>query len=204
MIISENSGGSFPQPPIGLENATCVGVIDLGTQATDLYPKPRRQVLLLFELQELIGPEGGEHEGEPFRVSLFATASLNAKSTLRKYLESWRGQAFTADELAGFDLKKLLGHVCTLNLGFNSSGKVTVQGIARVRKGDKIPPAKSEPVYFTFSEFNKEIYMGLHEWIRAIIAKSPEYRAATGLVELHDGQPVSRGDDGISDDDLPF
>jgi hypothetical protein len=37
------------------------------------------------------------------------TASLNEKATLRKDLESWRGKPFTKEELAAFDLEKLLG-----------------------------------------------------------------------------------------------
>ncbi|MHA1379626.1 MAG: hypothetical protein ACTSRG_14730 [Candidatus Helarchaeota archaeon] len=42
--------------------------------------------------------------------------SLHAKATMRKFLESWRGKKFTKEELEGFDLQKILGKPCQLQI----------------------------------------------------------------------------------------
>lgn len=55
-------------------------------------------------------------DGKPFIVQKRYTASLHEKSKLRPELESWRGRAFTEDELKEFDLEKLLGANCLLNV----------------------------------------------------------------------------------------
>lgn len=65
---------------------------------------------------EIIG-ETIEINGEqmPRLVSKEFTLSLNEKSKLRQALQSWRGKAFTAEELQGFDLRKVLGTVPAAN-----------------------------------------------------------------------------------------
>jgi hypothetical protein len=58
----------------------------------------------------------GEYAGKPFMVSKFYTLSLNEKASLRKDLQSWRGKPFTEEELKGFDVEKLIGANCLLNI----------------------------------------------------------------------------------------
>jgi hypothetical protein len=96
----------------GTHFARCVWVVDLGTQATDFGPK--RKVLIGWELPQITRTYDGQ--AEPAIVSKFFTACLSEKSNLRRDLELWRGRAFAPAELAGFDLRKLLGVTCLLTI----------------------------------------------------------------------------------------
>jgi hypothetical protein len=53
---------------------------------------------------------------KPMVVSIEQTRSLGEKASLRKLLEQWRGQTFTAAELKAFSLKNLLGKPAMLTL----------------------------------------------------------------------------------------
>ena len=80
-------------------------------------------------------------------VSIELTRSVGERATLRKLLEQWRGQAFTAKELASFNLKNLLGKACLLTLVHKTSqagrNYCAIQGMAKLPKGMKAP-AKTE------------------------------------------------------------
>jgi hypothetical protein len=117
-LIAKGSGngGDFETIPTGPQHAVCAFVVDIGTHAGSYQGKPiqRHQCVVCWELSEHMTQ--GEHAGKPFMVSKFYTVSLNEKANLRKDLEAWRGKAFTEEELAGFDLEKLIGVNCMLNI----------------------------------------------------------------------------------------
>jgi hypothetical protein len=54
------------------------------------------------------------------------TLSLHEKANLRRELETWRGKKFTAEEGEGFDLEKLLGANCQLQVIHNEKDDGTV------------------------------------------------------------------------------
>ena len=59
----------------------------------------------------------GKLAGKPFGMVKVYTNSLAKNSHLRKDLESWRGKPFSEAEVeAGFDVEKLLGIDCQLNV----------------------------------------------------------------------------------------
>src|SRR3990167_2490369 len=69
------------------------------------------------------------------------------KANLRKHLEAWRGKKFTKEELDGFDVEKLLGVNCQLqvihNLSDNGGTFANVQAIVPLGKGMvKIRPSE--------------------------------------------------------------
>jgi hypothetical protein len=69
-------------------------------------------------------------------VSKFYTLSLNEKANLRKDLESWRGKAFSDAEIEnGFDIEKLIGANCYLNIAQNDKGKSVISAINPLPKG---------------------------------------------------------------------
>jgi hypothetical protein len=45
-------------------------------------------------------------------ISKEFTLSMHEKSTLRQFLESWRGKAFTEKEALSFDVTALIGKPC--------------------------------------------------------------------------------------------
>ncbi len=131
LIAKLNSGEYEPTPP-GLQHAVCAFVEDCGYE--EFKGKMHHKVVVLWELKEVM------KDGRPFMISKTYTLSLSEKSNLRKDLESWRGRAFTEEELKGFDLEKLKGANCTLNIlaykkpDGNSGTKVA--GVMPAQKGE--------------------------------------------------------------------
>lgn len=115
-LIAKSSGGSYEPAPTGVIQAVCALVEDIGTHEGSYQGKPisRHQCIICWEIDALMSQ--GEYEGKRFMVSKFYTVSLHEKSSLRKDLESWRGKAFNDEELAGFDVEKLIGVNCMLNI----------------------------------------------------------------------------------------
>lgn len=203
MIVSETGGGSFPQAPIGLEPARCYGVVDIGTHANNIDGKKSRQLVLMFELTDAKIEDGGDHDGEPFRLSMFYTASLHEKAKLRKHLESWRGREFTPEELAGFDLNKLLGAPCTLNL-VTKNEKTRIDSVMAVRKGEKVAPITAPLVSFGLADFDAAVFASLPEWLQKKIQESPEYKAVNGKLAAPNAPPAGDVDDIDPDGICPF
>jgi len=118
--------------------------------------------------------------GKRFVVTNTYTASLNEKANLRRDLESWRGRPFTAEELQGFDLEKVVGKPCMLNLVAKTTAKgKTWTGIAAImplpKDAEKLTPETPRDY--------------VPKWISAL---------------LHTEQAESVATDPSFDDDIPF
>jgi len=72
------------------------------------------QVSIRWQLEE-----NDPKSGKPYMVQMRARLSLHEKSKLRPMLEAWRGKKFSQEELAGFDLEKLIGANCQLQVIHN-------------------------------------------------------------------------------------
>lgn len=123
-IIAKESRREWTQPPEGLHQSVCVDVVDLGLVKTEWGEKPK--VRLVFQLV-LLDEDGTEElcpDFDPpkrYEVRRDFGLSLSEKSALRPFLEAWRGRKFTKEELAGFDLEKLIGVNCQLQIIHNIS-----------------------------------------------------------------------------------
>lgn len=115
-IIAREPESSFTPAPEGLHQAVCVDVVDLGMQTTPWGEKPK--VRIVWQIDET-----NVETRKRFEVRGLYTLSLSDKSNLRKHLEAWRGRKFTADELKGFDLEKLLGVNCQIQIIHNITEK---------------------------------------------------------------------------------
>jgi hypothetical protein len=91
--------------------------VDLGLLDTQFGQK--HKVEIRWQLEEAIE---SETKGliRPIVRQRF-TNSLHEKAKLRGVLETWRGRKFTKDELTGFDLEKLLGASCQIQVIHNVS-----------------------------------------------------------------------------------
>ena len=120
LIAKETGNGGVSREPIeaGMHHAICYGLIDLGTHFDEMYKKTNHKAMVQWEIPSLRLELTKDNEtvNVPRIISKRYTISLHEKSGLRKDLESWRGRAFTADELRGFDLNNLLGVNCNLNI----------------------------------------------------------------------------------------
>jgi hypothetical protein len=136
VVATDPGGKEFTPAPEGLHSAVCVDVVDLGMQPNKFNPeKPQHKVRLVWQIEET-DPENNKR----FIVSQMYTLSLHEKASLRKDLEGWRAKKFTAEEGKGFDLEKLLGVPCQVQIIHNVSetnGKTyaNVQAIVPLGKG---------------------------------------------------------------------
>lgn len=207
-----DSGSDYKPVEAGNYAATCIRVIDLGTQTTNYQgeEKSARKIRLFWEIPDVTVEWEGQQR--PAMISSTYTASLHEKASLRKVLESWRGRAFTPDELKGFDTKNVLGAPCLLNVVHTEKDGKTYANVATVSpliKGMAKPPMTGPLVNFDLDDFDPETLEGLHDNVKEKIKGSPEYRA---LTTGSDGFLDTSSDDGFSggqgpgdfNDDIPF
>lgn len=133
-IIARKPESSFDPCPEGLHQAVCVDVLDLGIVNGPYGEKHK------VELRWQVDQEN-QHTGRRFVLRKWYTLSLHEKATLRKDLECWRGRKFTEQELDGFDLEKLLGVNCQLQVIHNivDEGKTYDNVQAIVPHNKKVP-----------------------------------------------------------------
>jgi|YelNatPaOPRAMG01_1025707.scaffolds.fasta_scaffold03479_17 hypothetical protein len=207
LTLSE-SATTFELPPAGPQAAICTRVLDLGSQLLEYQGEKRqsRKVLLTWRLAEArIG-------GEPHSVSRRFTASLHEKSALRAFLKSWRGRDFTPAELAAFDLRKLLGAVCLLNLAHtrrNGRDYADIVSVSPLPKGMAAPAPLGdfEAVLIDLSDPSTfGAVASLSDRLRAQIEASPEWKAAQAAAAPAARPAPSRPAPAaeFASDDIPF
>ena len=179
LIARDKGGGDFTPIPEDLHLAICYGIWDLGSQFTNFSDHPVHQVVIVWELPEVRGEfeRDGKKMDLPRAISQKYTVSLHEKANLRKALESWRGKKFTEEELKGFDLKKLLGVPCQIQVLHNvKDGKTyaNVGAIIKAPQGKKIAP--ENPLTFFSFEDGKDIPLNTPQWIKDIITKAEEFK----------------------------
>jgi hypothetical protein len=208
ITASDSGGKDFKKVPPGCHFAICNMVVDLGIQKTTFknQAKSQHQVYIRWEVPDervTYDKDGKTIEG-PCSIGATYTLSLSEKANLRKALENWRGQAFTEDELKGFDITSIAGKCCQIMVQHKSSGGKTyanitgVMGISREQK-ERARAAKSEVgvLIFELDDPDQEIYERLPNWIKEklesrIPPQSPK--------NANSSAPA--GDD--FDDDIPF
>jgi hypothetical protein len=110
LTLSESAKQERKLPEAGATVGMLYSLVDLGTQETnwDGEKKYTPKVRLTFELPDQTDEFEVEENGKrtkvskPMVVSIEQTRSLGEKASLRKLLEQWRGQTFTAAELKAF------------------------------------------------------------------------------------------------------
>ena len=130
-IIAKEVVGGFEPLAAGNYQAVCYGVWDIGIQ------KGSYEGRVTANQEAVVGWEANEmaEDGKRHTIHNFYNLTLGKKANLRRDLTSWRGQEFTAEELKGFSLKKLIGANCMLNVIHNENGKARVSGVASTPKG---------------------------------------------------------------------
>ena len=131
-IVAKAGGGDgdFVNAPEGTHQAVCVDVVDRGMEVSKFVhetgpkkgqPKEQHKIEIIWQLSELMD------DNRPYLIKKKYTLSLSEKSILRADLQSWRGKPFTAAELDGFDVEKLVGANCLLSVIHkpgNTAGRV--------------------------------------------------------------------------------
>lgn len=205
MKWSDSGGHEYEQAPVGTFVGRCIRMIDIGTQKSEYQGQPsiKRQCIIGWELPGELMTEG-DSRGKPFVVSRFFTASLSKKANLRAILESWRGRAFTDQELLGFDSKAILGKPCLLSLIANDKGKTRVSSVMALPKGTTVPPQVNPTLYFSLekNEFDAKVFESLSDGIKKIIMVSPEYQEI--FRDPGTSLPPDELEEGFESDAAPF
>lgn len=208
IATSVTGDGRYPDVSVGVHKARCVRVIDLGTQWNEYQGegKWKRQCMLQWEV-----PAEKKEDGEPMIISKFYTLSLHEKATLGADLSAWRGRAFTEQEKAGFDISKLAGIPCMMNVVEGKNGRPRIATLMPLPKGDELDQQYHSTVIFSVDEYQKgstEAFNALPEGIRNMILRSQELEN----VSTQDKGDGNNGSDtmppnftaDVDPDDVPF
>jgi len=177
LIVSENETPKFEPIAEGTHLAVCNMLVDLGMQYSEKFGKSNRKVLIGWEIPDEVIEVDGEKHGRS--ISKRYTASLNEKSSLRKDLASWRGRDFTAEELAAFDLKNIVGTSCLINVihkeGTNGKIYANIGGIMKLPKGMAKAMPSEPAIVFDLDNDPLDSIDNLPDWIAEEIKRSSTY-----------------------------
>lgn len=207
-IVAKNSATQRELIPAGTHLARCYQMIEIGTVKENILGQEKilTKVRIGWELPEerrIFSDEKGE---QPFVISKEYTLSMNEKANLRKDLESWRGKGFSEDEAKGFDITKLLGVPCMLNIIHRTSKdgqKVydNIAGIMPVPKSMKCPAQENKTFVLSYDAFDFNVFNSLPDFIKDKMKGSSEFAAIQQPNHREMNEPVSLTD---PIDDLPF
>lgn len=201
LTVSENQTTTFELPPAGPVASRCCRLVDLGSHESEYQGKKKmqRKLLLSWEMAEL------RNDDTPFQISRRFGLSLNEKSSLRPFLEAWRGRPFTPEELAAFDLRKLMNAPAMLNIGHterNGKQYANILSISPMPKGMTAPDLSAPPVVFDIDaddiEATHALLDTLSESLQATIQASPEWQARLDKANWETDAATG------NDDDLAF
>jgi len=184
-IFAENKGGGDYAPmESGVFIARCTQMIQIGTLSEEIQGEVKKlhKVRLGFEFpteKKVFKEENGE---QPYFLSKEYTLSFHEKATLRQHLETWRGKKFTDEEAARFDITKLLGVPCTINVVHKvgkANGKTYAEigSISPLMKGTVCPDAINPVQVLSYDDWNQELFESLPEFLRKKIESTPEFQA---------------------------
>jgi hypothetical protein len=184
--VSASEGKKYEKPPAGVHAAVLIGLFDLGTHSrtySDGKTKRNRKLFFVWELTA-----EADSKGENFVVGCDFTWSLHDKANLRKFVESWIGEAIPKG--GKIDLDDFLDKPCLITLMNNDLGNnktvVDVVGIAPPMRGLPVPPASRGVATFLMSDIESQASLiDLPDWvprlygreIREEIKASEEWRA---------------------------
>ncbi len=162
----------FETVPAGTHLAVCCIVAYVGWQKSLFNGKEECHPKVVFTW-ELVNEK--MKDGKPFVISAVYTSSLHSKANMRKMLECWRSRPFNKEELAGFDIMKVLGKPCLVSVihkEVNKDIKARVQAVSATPRGTPAPSFVSPPLYYSVEPHDPDScdILMLPEWIRKICA----------------------------------
>lgn len=195
-FFAKKKQSTFIPAPEDLHLSVCCDVVDLGMQKINFQGQEslKDMVRLVWQTEALMP------DGKPYLISKRYTNSTHKKATLRLHIQSWAGKSFTDEAFEKFDIERLIGVCCQIQIVHNaSSGGDVYANIQAI-----VPAPKNRPV------------LKIRNYIR--VKDRPGYRAPTHLDDQPQGhgdfpedvQPTDPADEPppedfpMADDDLPF
>lgn len=208
-IIATDKGTTRQLIPAGNYLARCYQMIQIGTTTEVVMGKTvtAQKVRIGWELPEekrIFDEAKGE---QPLVISMDFTLSLNNKATLRKMLASWRGKDFTEEEAKAFDVTKLIGVPCMLNIihkpGVADPTKMyeKISSISPLPKGVQCPAQINNSFVLSYDEWSDQKFQSLPEFIQEKMKSSAEFQKMLRPEATHipDASEITE-----PMDDLPF
>lgn len=187
-VASDSGGGYFKRVPQGVFIGRCYSLVDLGTQLSSgqYGEKMQHKIRIGWELfgeDEQGAPLTVDVDGHPMpmTISKSYTVSLHEKSSLRKDLSAWRGKDFTDEEAKGFDISKLIGAYCMVNVTTSETNGKTYSNVAGLTPlPGALKNAKPAPVHahikFDLDAPDMVVFNTFHEKLQETIKSSPEWQ----------------------------
>jgi hypothetical protein len=203
IIASDSGGGDFKLATPGNHPAVCTLMADLGKQRvqSQMYgDSVKHQVYIRWELTDEPFEWEDRNTGEQHKgfmsIGKTFTLSLHENASLRAVLESWRGKPFTEEERKGFDISRIAGAACLVNVSHETGGdgktRAKVQAVTPIMKGMEKPTPSGKVMIF--DDENLGAYDDLPEWLQKKIDE-----------RVRDEPKQSSGfDDNLDDDEIPF
>lgn len=212
-ITATNQTQERELTPAGNHVARCYSMIHIGTVEEEYMGdvKMMNKARITWELPTELRVFKEENGEQPMVISKEYTLSLGDKANLRKDLDSWRGKALTDEEASKFDITRLIGVPCMLNVIHKASkmGKMyaTISAISPMPKGLSCPKQINETFIFDYEEnYSDEKIASFPDFIKDKIKSSVEYRKRNGTyVDLPPTEHADfDGHDDRPESDLPF
>lgn len=190
--------------PAGNYVARCYQMIHIGTVIENIMgeDKTLNKVRIGWELPEELRTFDVAKGEQPLVISKEYTLSLNEKATLRKTLASWRGKDFSEDECKGFNILKLIGVPCMLNIIHKTSKAgndyADIAGVTPVPKSMKCPEQFNKSIVWDFEQPDYVLLETLPDFIKDKIKSSVEYK----MLQAPHSTDINNTPEPI--DDLPF
>ena len=188
-------GSTFKALEAGVYAGVCTLLVDIGLQPGGRY-KDAKKVVIGFELPDAPPRD----DGKPVVIYMNVTGSMDKKANLRKRIEGMFGKAFSTEEAArDFDLDKLLGRACLVNVSNDErNGKVyaNIAGLTPLMAGMPAPVAKGTTVFYTERlPETRGALESVPSWIRKLIDE-----------QIREGEklPVAAVEGSDDGSDIPF
>ena len=204
-INATNEGGSYTPVDAGTYAARCYSMVHIGTIEEDYMGETKmlNKVRISWELPTELKVFDEAKGEQPSSISKEFTLSMNEKSNLRKFLESWRGKGFTEDEAKRFDITTLLGKPCMVSVIHKTSKKgktyADISGVTTVPKGLAVPEQINKNFEFSYEPFDQDKFDSLPQFLKDKITKSEQFKSLSTPQEFE----MSKNDEPTTDD-LPF
>jgi hypothetical protein len=197
-IIAKSTGEATQREliPAGTYVARCYSVVHLGHIVQKYMGEEKVVDLVRFtwELPTELRCFNQDKGMQPCAISKEMTFSLHEQSNLRAMLNTWRGKALTEDEAKEFDLARLIGKECMINLIHQPSKanpeKVyeRIAAVLPMMKGMVCPPQHNPSMEFSVLEFDRPKFESLPTFLQEMITGSTEYQS---MMKLPPVQPTN-------------
>lgn len=146
VIAREGAVSNIPPHPFGQFALRCIDLIDHGMVERTWKGRTQKQhrIVLRFWAGETF--EGDDGKTLPLWVDAWFTLTLSEAGNLRPFLEEWRGQPFTEEELDGFNVARLVGAELLGQVSHNVTPKRTYANLGSVMRLPKEMPGPGELV----------------------------------------------------------